>query len=777
MAVYIMNSLTMSTAGGGSAGGLTDDPIIISDSDTQNNNVTETSVDKSNNSEPDKTFKIGELKSKIGSGERSVYYSYQFYIKFPEKEVAECNMCTEASLKNNFPDPRKKIKIKGGNTKGLKTHLYSCHSNYVALYEQRLKEAEELSNQKPKPKANDGMKQQTLSGGDNKQLKVDVKDYGDLQKRYDDGLVRYAAKTFTSFRALEHIDIIVEAIKPGKGKIKKRGRKFISKHTTTVYERISADIMSILFSAKDYCKSFAFTSDIWSNKRQHSFLSLTVHFITPDMKLVKLVPYVVYFGHNRHTGVNIKLALEKMLKELGMDGPDITRYICLDNAANNKCAVRLSSKFEAMWCTNHTLNLAVKDLYKKTEENVETTKVLKKCKALAKSVRKSGNQLDDLSDACTNTNTPNILPKKSQNTRWNSLQDCMESVLRLQPAFQYLAASDPDDWSGKTLSKKEAQAATALSKILECAKVATKLWEKDREPSIHYVIRELWNMHDVLDNYSKSSNQNIAKFAIEFKMILEKRFPNCGTTNMMYNCGHFFDPEYRGLILKEFPGVYEATVEYIKKMSRKYDTTPAPDSGVATNAVTPEDSVYNDDSVSGAQKLKRRKIAVSSSQTMTRIDVELKNYETMVISEEDYQGILDFWRRHLEMFAATSPCVREVLATPASSSSSERAFSIGTKVCDDTRTSLAPVKISELMLINIGEKDVDHYKAEYTIPKRYVGRKVTQLVEQEMEPRLLEMEDEFYDEFDVTDTEDFEDYDTDTDESEEEEYVEDVGDD
>ena len=87
------------------------------------------------------------------------------------------------------------------------------------------------------------------------------------------------------------------------------------------------------------------------------------------------------------------------------------------------------------------------------------------------------------------------------------------------------------------------------------------------------------------------------------------------------------------------------------------------------------------------------------------------------------------------------------------------------------------MKISELMLINIGEKDVDHYKAEHTIPKRYVGRKVTQLVEQEMEPRLLEMEDEFYDEFDVTDTEDFEDYDTDTDESEEEEYVEDVGDD
>ena len=57
------------------------------------------------------------------------------------------------------------------------------------------------------------------------------------------------------------------------------------------------------------------------------------------MKLVKLVPFVGYFGRKKHTGDNIRLQLESFLTELGLDSSSYTRYMVLDNAANNRRAM------------------------------------------------------------------------------------------------------------------------------------------------------------------------------------------------------------------------------------------------------------------------------------------------------------------------------------------------------------------------------------------------------------------------------------------------------
>ena len=68
-----------------------------------------------------------------------------------------------------------------------------------------------------------------------------------------------------------------------------------------------------------------------------------------------------HFGENRHTGTNILFSLQSMMTECGLDGDNISRYIVLDNASNNKRAMNLGSdKFEVVWCVIHTLQLAIK---------------------------------------------------------------------------------------------------------------------------------------------------------------------------------------------------------------------------------------------------------------------------------------------------------------------------------------------------------------------------------------------------------------------------------
>ena len=96
-------------------------------------------------------------------------------------------------------------------------------------------------------------------------------------------------------------------------------------------------------------------------------------------------------------------------------------------------------------------------------------------------------------------------------------------------------------------------------------------------------------------------------FARNLKKQIEKRFKDCGTTNEVFCMGNFFDPDMRGLILKEFPGVYERTINQVKALCLKYyneQQVPVPQEEQATND---GDQVEPERSLTGAEKLKRRR--------------------------------------------------------------------------------------------------------------------------------------------------------------------------
>ena len=168
-------------------------------------------------------------------------------------------------------------------------------------------------------------------------------------------------------------------------------------------------------------------------------MSLTVHFLTEDMKLVKLVPFVKNLKE-RHTGRNIRLAIDLMLKKLGLDTVNIAKYVETDNASNARVAFRSHPSLISLFCLNHTLQLMVNDSLKSSILGSEVKKIVKNCQKIAVKIKKSPLLTEELKTACKETGVVYCSLKKSQATRWHSTLRNIQSLLKLQSAIAYLFA-------------------------------------------------------------------------------------------------------------------------------------------------------------------------------------------------------------------------------------------------------------------------------------------------------------------------------------------------
>ena len=209
----------------------------------------------------------------------------------------------------------------------------------------------------------DGTQQKLVFGGENKILKLDVREDPNLQKRYDEARVLFSARTFTAFNALKSDHLYVRALLPKTfNKVKNKSVSTMSRHTDIMADEVRRNLMSILQSvlAEKEHNSFGFSTDMYSSPNQYSIIALTVHFTDKDFNLWRFCLYAEYFGYGRrHTGRNIQFALETLFREAGLDGQSINRYLLMDNASNNKkCVTLFEGEHTVIWCCNHTLQVS-----------------------------------------------------------------------------------------------------------------------------------------------------------------------------------------------------------------------------------------------------------------------------------------------------------------------------------------------------------------------------------------------------------------------------------
>ena len=74
--------------------------------------------------------------------------------------------------------------------------------------------------------------------------------------------------------------------------------------------------------------------------------------------------------------------------------------------------------------------------------NFKVDEVMLKCKQLAKFVRKSEQNKNELKDACEKTGINFIFPKLPNDTRWNSKEANVSSTIKLKSALQYISQDE-----------------------------------------------------------------------------------------------------------------------------------------------------------------------------------------------------------------------------------------------------------------------------------------------------------------------------------------------
>lgn len=528
----------------------------------------------------------------------------------------------------------------------------------------------------------DGNRQQKLVFGENKTLKLDIREDPNLQKRYDEARVLFSARTFTAFNALKSDDLYVKALLPKTyKKVKNKSVATMSRHTDQIADDIRRDLMGILQSeiAGKEQSTFGFSTDMYSSLNQYSIIALTVHFSDTDLNLWKFVLYAEYFGKGRrHTGANLQFAVETMFKEAGLDGVNVHRFLLMDNASNNKrCVTLFEGDHTVIWCTIHTIQLSIKDAFRIKVGQIRVSRLLKKCKDISNLVRRAEGRRDELKEACAATDTRFIMPVKPGKTRWNSTEGNVKSCLIIQPALTRLHTYDRSNtWSDTVPTVREFDILAAVHKCLQPIKIACKLWEADRKASLHQVVKQLYNIKTALGDL-ESSSAYVKTFAKNLRKQVEKRFARCGTSNPLLAVAHYLDPAEKGCVLHEYNGAYQQTISAIKEMAQKFDPAPVQAQGEDQN-----DLVEDDEALTGTERLKkRRRISGNTPDPLpvaSRVEIELERFEKLPLEQTD--DPLDYWRENKGSFEILRKIAADIFSIPASSATSERAFSAATRV-------------------------------------------------------------------------------------------------
>ena len=405
---------------------------------------------------------------------------------------------------------------------GLFTHIQSHHGEeYKKLLKQKQENDVKRDEKSRKRKHGDGHTQLKLFSNNNNKIVVDNRLDPRLQSRWDAAVVEFVYEAGVSFEVCQKLDILLHSIWPtGKLRVTVRNARTVSRHVSEKSTSLKVDVYSIIKADSIKTKAFAFTTDLWRSRALDSFMALTCHYINDDFQLVKLVPFIQYFGENRHTGKNLQLMMDQFMEVLGLDDPEFLKFVVCDNASNNVVMIRLTNGVIEYYCAIHTMSLCVKDIFLLEILSIKVQTCMEKCLELAKFVRRSEHNRNELRAACKEKEIGFILPKKPVETRWNSKEANVVSILKLMPALQHLASQDDTlEWTQRVPNAAEVKVLESLVEILTQIKIATKKWEGDKDPTLQAVVPELWNIKDVLETKINKKERYVSTFAKHLKIL------------------------------------------------------------------------------------------------------------------------------------------------------------------------------------------------------------------------------------------------------------------
>ena len=327
--------------------------------------------------------------------------------------------------------------------------------------------------------------------------------------------------------------------------------------------------------------------------------------------------------------------------------------------------------------------------------------ILKKFKDLATYMHQSNVAASQLKSECKNVGQNYTAINQSNETRWDSQESCMSSILVHQICLENLARRGEEKFPDLVPTCSEFILMKGACVNLKKCKITTKIFEQEKVPTINLICDRIFTVMEELEAFIRDRNNRGSgvMFARQLKTEIGHRFPQYGT-HRMENCfANYLDPVLKGLHLKAVHK-FEQTVDNLEALVNEpveQNNNQSVDTEVPaeTPAMTPR------------EKLKKKILAQEYSTQASSPDItnkqsqfrkECASYESLPDADNQTDR-LQWWKHHEKSFPLLSKLARRILCIPAASSKSERVFSVGGNAVSAKRGRLGTFTVQNLILV------------------------------------------------------------------------------
>ncbi|CAG4977728.1 unnamed protein product [Parnassius apollo] len=459
----------------------------------------------------------------------------------------------------------------------------------------------------------------------------------------------------------------------------------------------------------------AITFDIWSDKYRHlNYITLTLHYLTTDFEL-KSFTLCTKLIEGKKTGEKIQAILLD-IKEC-FDLQEKVLHSVTDAGSNVKRAISLAA-LDSHLCLGHGLhNLIVKTVRYRLPEleraaEKEQIEFLHSLERVSEHLEMDENEpiIDDegsefnsvsglqtSDEFCNMNHVPSI--KTSSPTRWHSMLAMLESLAHFcnrNPVNRMLSQISQHDLK---IYQQEWNLLEDLIRFLREFREVVEMLSTQKTASLNLALVFHLEIRDILN--SLSDEETLIMLTLKNNMLakLDKRFP---ITDKIVVAA-LLDPRFINLsqidtYLEQKNTTRAAFLaEYIKIHISGESTT------MATLAPAVITSFSNDSVLS---KLSKKHSCSGTSSILTSTECNEADQECWMylaaanacdVKDDD---ILNYWQNKKKTFPLLSELARIMLAIPATSTPSERVFSIAGLTVTVKRSRLSPVRVNKIIFIN-----------------------------------------------------------------------------
>lgn len=236
---------------------------------------------------------------------------------------------------------------------------------------------------------------------------------------------------------------------------------------------------------------------------------------------------------------------------------------------------------------------------------------------------------------------------------------------------------------------------------------ATNIFSGTTYPTSNLYLTEVWKIRDVLLDGIADVDETISSVSVEMYKKFQKYWDEF---NMIFVIATVLDPKKKLLLVQFcFDKVYGTEVskkkvddarELLKKFFDAYATTPRSPFSTPSSTYVGSQEQSSSQVTSNKRKFQdafaQYRATFSKKSKKSEMDAYLEE-DLVEEMEDDTFDVLNWWNTHKNSYPTLAKIARDVLAIPASTVSSESAFSTSGRVIDQYRSSLGPTTVEALV--------------------------------------------------------------------------------